>query len=74
METIHKIYTDVSLQRGLGYSGRKISIVAKKCEYCGYDRQIETERVYPEEPSDKEYNCQNPACHNYHGGSLGVRL
>ena len=77
MEIIHKIYNSVSLQRGLGYSGRKISVVEKDCEYCGYDRHIETESVYPEHPSDKEYYCQNPGCINHHDSEvrkLGAKL
>ena len=77
MEIIHKIYNSVSLQRGLGYSGHKISVVEKDCKYCGYDRQIETERVYPEEPSDKKYYCQNPGCINHHDSEvrkLGAKM
>ena len=66
------IYDSVTFHRGLGYSGRRVKIVEEECEMCGYDRQIETEHVYPENPSESEYECQNPVCPNYHKDRLGI--
>lgn len=58
----HKIFNSVSLQRGLGYAGRRITIEEIECEMCGYDRMIREERVYPEEPSDVNWHCRFPNC------------
>jgi hypothetical protein len=60
--TEHKVYDSVSLVRGLGYSGRRITIVEEPCKICGYDRLIRSEHVYPEMPSDVEYFCRHPNC------------
>lgn len=61
----HKIYSDVSLLPGLGYSGRRITIVEMECKICSYDRLLKVEREYPEHRPDVEYHCRHPNCPEY---------
>ena len=60
--TISRLYNSVSFTRGLGDSGRKITIEEIDCEYCGHDRLIRDERVNPEHENVVEYHCRHPNC------------
>jgi len=65
---VQTLRDSVSFTRGLGNTGRKVRIVEKECDQfrCSYDRQVQTIRVYPEEPDTVLYECQNPRCPNSH--------
>ena len=67
--TIKKLYDSVSLQKGLGYSGRRVTIEELNCKTCSYDRLIKIECVFPENPSEIEYVCRNPNCPCYESAS-----
>lgn len=69
---VHKLYDSVSFQPGLGDSGRQVQIVEKRCDACGHDRMVQEIRVSPEQSDSFTYECQNPACVNYHDGRLGL--
>lgn len=67
--TISKVYDSVSLQRGLGYSGRRITIEEVPCEICGHDRLIRDENVFPEAPPEVTWSCRHPNCPDYESAS-----
>jgi len=67
-EVIATPYDSVSLQRGLGFSGKRIEIIEATCEDCHFDRKIRLNNVNPELSDTQEDRCLNPACPVYHNG------
>jgi len=63
---VQDLYDSVSLQRGLGYSGKKVAIVERECGMCHYDRMGRVIHVYPESPRTVKFFCQNPNCPDAH--------
>jgi hypothetical protein len=71
--TIRLLYNGVTQIRGLGPSGRRVSLVEETCKICEYDRMILHEHIYPEDRPDLEWACNNPNCPDYHNDRLGYR-
>ncbi|UBF22681.1 hypothetical protein HRTV-25_gp100 [Halorubrum tailed virus 25] len=67
--TISKLYNSVNLIRGLGYSGKRVTIEDMECKVCSYDRLLRVEHVHPETPSDVEYYCRHPNCPDHERAS-----
>lgn len=61
-DTIRQLFTNVSFTPGYGDTGRRIEIVARDCELCGYDRAYAETWVNPEIGEETEHSCTNPVC------------
>jgi hypothetical protein len=61
-DVIRKLFTNVSFTPGYGDTGKRIEIVERDCDYCGYDRAYSETWVNPEFGEEIELSCTNPAC------------
>lgn len=61
---LDEVRNNVSFQRGLGDSGRRVetTINSPTCPHCDHDRMIRTVHVHPEAPDSVEYWCLDPVC------------
>jgi hypothetical protein len=70
MSELRQIINTVGSIKGLGESGKRVSILEEDCEKCGYDRQIKIEYINPTFGTDAVKKCMNPVCVDYHDGKF----